>query len=221
MCLLLTCVCVCAVCATQGAIAAVERRHADELREELQDTRDLCAFYQQENEELNMVSLLYQRQLEVLKQRAAPTPAPGEGVCLWHASGGGWLGVRGRPAARGTAFRFACTSSGYVAIVCCPDSVCVCLLCLSACSAVLVCAAAAAPYPMFLCRCCHALLNVCMCVVQPQTGTMAGSGCQQPVSSGQSAAAGTATGTGSRCLRATRAQACGIELLRGLGTAGW
>lgn len=62
--------------AAQGAIAAVERRHADELREELQDTRDLCALYQQENEELNMVSLLYQRQLETLKQRAAAAPAP-------------------------------------------------------------------------------------------------------------------------------------------------
>lgn len=31
-------------CAAQGAIAAVERRHADELREQLQDTRDLCTF---------------------------------------------------------------------------------------------------------------------------------------------------------------------------------
>jgi hypothetical protein len=70
---------VCCVLCAQGAIAAVERRHADELREELQDTRDLCTFYQQENEELNMVSLLYQRQLETLKQRAAAAPAPGEG----------------------------------------------------------------------------------------------------------------------------------------------
>lgn len=67
--------------AVQGAIAAVERRHADELREELQDTRDLCTFYQQENEELNMVSMLYQRQLEHIKQQMAAQPAPGKHAC--------------------------------------------------------------------------------------------------------------------------------------------
>lgn len=67
------------MCVLQGAIAAVERRHADELREELQDTRDLCSFYQQENEELNMVSMLYQRQLEQVKQHmAAAKPVHGE-----------------------------------------------------------------------------------------------------------------------------------------------
>jgi hypothetical protein len=64
----------------QGAVAAVERRHADELREELQDTRDLCNFYQQENEELNMVSMLYQRQLEQVKQQMAAQPAPGKQI---------------------------------------------------------------------------------------------------------------------------------------------
>lgn len=74
----------------QGAVAAVERRHADELREELQDTRDLCNFYQQENEELNMVSMLYQRQLDQLKQQqqmAAPPPGGPDmqcsAVCAW------------------------------------------------------------------------------------------------------------------------------------------
>lgn len=59
----------------QGAVAAVERRHADELREELQDTRDLCAFYQQENEELNMVAMMYQRQLDQVKTQLAPKPS--------------------------------------------------------------------------------------------------------------------------------------------------
>jgi hypothetical protein len=69
--------------ALQGAIAAVERRHADELREELQDTRDLCTFIQQENEELNMVSMLYQRQLEQVKQQmAAAKPVHGEALLL-------------------------------------------------------------------------------------------------------------------------------------------
>lgn len=72
-------VCVRALVHVQGAVAAVERRHADELREELQDTRDLCNFYQQENEELNMVSMLYQRQLDQLKQQQQQVAAPPPG----------------------------------------------------------------------------------------------------------------------------------------------
>lgn len=215
MCLLPTCVCVCAVCATQGAIAAVERRHADELREELQDTRDLCAFYQQENEELNMVSLLYQRQLEALKQRAAPTPAPGEegvSACGTRLEGAGWVweaglqhvaprfGLLARPVA------VLLLSAALTALV----SVCSACPCAPLCSCVPL-----LPHPT---RC------LSVCVLQPRTGTTAGSGCQQPVSSGsrdRSAAAGTTTGSGSRRPRATRAQACGTELLRGPGTAGW
>lgn len=56
----------------------MERRHADELREEVQELRDLCNLYQQENEELNMVTVLHQRQLDQIKQQMVAQPAPGE-----------------------------------------------------------------------------------------------------------------------------------------------
>lgn len=62
---------------SQAAIAAVERHHADELREEVQELRDLCNFYQQENEELTMVTGLYQRQIEEIKQKLETVPPPG------------------------------------------------------------------------------------------------------------------------------------------------
>jgi len=79
------CACACVLRAgSQAAIAAVERHHADELREEVQELRDLCNFYQQENEELTMVTGLYQRQIEEIKQKLETVPPPGRRAAGLH-----------------------------------------------------------------------------------------------------------------------------------------
>jgi hypothetical protein len=65
----------------QGALLALERSHAAELRKALSEVRDHCCFLEEENEQLSMLSFLNARQITELQ---AATAGAGVGA----ASGG-------------------------------------------------------------------------------------------------------------------------------------
>ncbi|KAF6256465.1 hypothetical protein COO60DRAFT_106589 [Scenedesmus sp. NREL 46B-D3] len=57
--------------AAQGALLALERHHAAELRKALSEVRDHCSFLEEENEELSMLAFLNERQITELQAAAA------------------------------------------------------------------------------------------------------------------------------------------------------
>ena len=61
----------------QGALLALERHHAAELRKALSEVRDHCCFLEEENEELSMVAFLNARQIAELQAAAAATGGGG------------------------------------------------------------------------------------------------------------------------------------------------
>ncbi|WIA30870.1 hypothetical protein OEZ86_000925 [Tetradesmus obliquus] len=63
--------------AAQGALLALERHHAAELRKALSEVRDHCCFLEEENEELSMVAFLNARQIAELQAAAAATGGGG------------------------------------------------------------------------------------------------------------------------------------------------
>jgi hypothetical protein len=54
----------------QGALLALERHHAVELRKALSEVRDHCCFLEEENEQLSMLSFLNARQISELQAAA-------------------------------------------------------------------------------------------------------------------------------------------------------
>lgn len=55
----------------QGALLALERHQASELRKGLSEIKDHCTFLEEENEELNMLRFLNERQIADIKTELA------------------------------------------------------------------------------------------------------------------------------------------------------
>lgn len=56
---------------SQGALLAVERHHVNELRKGISEIKDHCSYLEEENEELNMLRSLSERQIQDLGSAAA------------------------------------------------------------------------------------------------------------------------------------------------------
>eukprot|EP00775_Hariotina_reticulata_P012813 gene12813-12941_t len=66
--------------ATQGALLALERHQASELRKGLSEIKDHCTFLEEENEELNMLRFLNERQIADIKIELANAAEAGRMV---------------------------------------------------------------------------------------------------------------------------------------------
>eukprot|EP00879_Flechtneria_rotunda_P033185 GHRR01036730.1.p1 GENE.GHRR01036730.1~~GHRR01036730.1.p1 ORF type:complete len:292 (+),score=108.66 GHRR01036730.1:506-1381(+) len=66
--------------ATQGALLALERHHANELRRGLSEIQDHCTYLEEENEELNMIRFLNERQIQDMQASAAPAAVGAGGI---------------------------------------------------------------------------------------------------------------------------------------------